>query len=30
MKANEKRANNKSIEPVKYQSSQDFDNCRVV
>lgn len=30
MIANEKRADNKSIDSVKYQSSQDFDNCRVV
>ena len=27
---NEKRANDKSINPVKYQSSQEFSNCRIV
>lgn len=27
---NEKRANNKSIDATTYQSSQEFDNCRVV
>ena len=30
MIANKKRADNKSIDSVKYQSSLDFDNCRVV
>ena len=30
MVANEKRAHSGQVKQVKYQSSQDFDNCRVV